>query len=182
LGSGEAETSSRGRGLRSGEAELPVAREAELGCCQPYPSGWHSSRCGVSDTVFLSDRSVKGRSDCGHFDLVDCGARVRIRCQVIFALNVPATRSVGKAIWPRLLLDEACPSWASGESSVRPLSEEDFGRDVNSSEATVPARGWARARSRPLGRRSLDLNRAHQSLRFVLRVVTSCVYECWGYP
>jgi hypothetical protein len=30
LGSGEAETSSRGRGLRSGEAELPVAPEAEL--------------------------------------------------------------------------------------------------------------------------------------------------------
>jgi hypothetical protein len=30
LGSGEAETSSRGRGLRSGEAELPVALEAEL--------------------------------------------------------------------------------------------------------------------------------------------------------
>jgi hypothetical protein len=30
LGSGEAETSFRGRGLRSGEAELPVAPEAEL--------------------------------------------------------------------------------------------------------------------------------------------------------
>jgi hypothetical protein len=30
LGSGEAETSSQGRGLRSGEAELPVASEAEL--------------------------------------------------------------------------------------------------------------------------------------------------------
>jgi hypothetical protein len=30
LGSGEAETSSRGRGLRSGKAELPVASEAEL--------------------------------------------------------------------------------------------------------------------------------------------------------
>jgi hypothetical protein len=30
LGPGEAETSSRGRGLRSGEAELPVAPEAEL--------------------------------------------------------------------------------------------------------------------------------------------------------
>jgi hypothetical protein len=30
LGSGEAETSSRGRGLRSGEAELSVAPEAEL--------------------------------------------------------------------------------------------------------------------------------------------------------
>jgi hypothetical protein len=30
LGSGEAESTSRGRGLRSGEAELPVAAEAEL--------------------------------------------------------------------------------------------------------------------------------------------------------
>jgi hypothetical protein len=30
LGSGEAETSSRGRGLRLGEAELPVVPEAEL--------------------------------------------------------------------------------------------------------------------------------------------------------
>jgi hypothetical protein len=30
LGSGEAEISPRGRGLRSGEAELPVALEAEL--------------------------------------------------------------------------------------------------------------------------------------------------------
>jgi hypothetical protein len=30
LGSGEAETTSRGRGLRSGEVELPVAPEAEL--------------------------------------------------------------------------------------------------------------------------------------------------------
>jgi hypothetical protein len=71
MGSGEAETSSRGRGLRSGEAELPVAPEAELDCCQSYPGGWHSSRSGASDTVFLSGRSVKGRSDCGHFDLAD---------------------------------------------------------------------------------------------------------------
>jgi hypothetical protein len=71
LGSGEAETSSRGQGLRSGEAELPVAPEAELGCCQPYPGGWHSSQSGARGVVFLSDRSAKGRSDCGHFDLAD---------------------------------------------------------------------------------------------------------------
>jgi hypothetical protein len=90
-------------------------------------------------------------------------------------LNAPAIRSVGKAIWPRLLLDEACPSWASGELRVHPLPEEALGRDVNSSGTTVPARGWARARSRPLGRRSLDLNRVHQFLWFVLRVFTSCV-------
>jgi hypothetical protein len=61
----------RDRGLRSGEAELPVTPKAELGRCQPYPGGWHSSRSGASDAVFLSDRSVKGRSDCGHFDLAD---------------------------------------------------------------------------------------------------------------
>jgi hypothetical protein len=125
--SGEVETSSRGRGLRSGEAELPVAPEAELDCCQPYPGGWHSSRSGASGAVFLSDRTVKGRSDCGHFDLADRGARVRMRCQAIFALNAPAIRSVGEAIWPRLLLDEACPSWASGEPRVRALPEEALG-------------------------------------------------------
>jgi hypothetical protein len=100
----------------------------------------------VSGVVFLSGRSVKGRSDCGHFDLADCGARVRIRCQAVFALNAPATRPVGKAIWPRSLHDEACPSWASGELRVRPLLEEALERGVNSSENTVPARGRARAR------------------------------------
>jgi hypothetical protein len=40
-------------------------------CCQFYPSGWHSSRNGVNSTVFLSALSVKGQSDCGHFDLAD---------------------------------------------------------------------------------------------------------------
>jgi hypothetical protein len=80
---------------------------------------------------------------------------------------------MGEAIWPRLLLDEACPSWALGEPRVRPLPEETLGRGVNSSGTTVLARGRARARSRPLGRRSLDLNRAHQSLQLVLMVVTS---------
>jgi hypothetical protein len=57
-----------------------------------------------------------------------------------------AMRSVGEAIWPRLLLDEACPSWASGVPRVCPLPEEALGRDVTSSRTSVPARGWARAR------------------------------------
>jgi hypothetical protein len=70
-----------------------------------------------------------------------------------------AIRSVGEAIWPRLLHNEACPSWASGESRVRPLLEEALGRGEIAS----------------LCRRGLDLNRAHQSLRFVLRVVTGRV-------
>jgi hypothetical protein len=65
---------------------------------------------------------------------------------VILALIAPAIRSVDVAIWPRLLLREACPSWASDESKVRPLLEETLGRGVNPSWSTVPARGWARAR------------------------------------
>jgi hypothetical protein len=89
---------------------------------------------------------VEGRSDCGHFGLVDWRACVRIRCQAILALNAPVIRSVGVAIWPRLLLREACPSWALGESKVRPLLEETLGRGVNLPWSTVPARGSARAR------------------------------------
>jgi hypothetical protein len=61
-------------------------------------------------------------------------------------LNAPAIRSVGVAIYPRLLLREACPSWASGESKVRPLFEETLGRGLNLPWSTVPARGWARVR------------------------------------
>jgi hypothetical protein len=38
---------------------------------QFYPGGWHSSRNEVNSVVFVSERSVKGRSDCGHFDLAD---------------------------------------------------------------------------------------------------------------
>jgi hypothetical protein len=60
-----------GRGPKSGEAELPVAPEAGLSCCQPHPGGWHSSRRGASGAVFRSGQSVGGRSDYGHFDLAD---------------------------------------------------------------------------------------------------------------
>jgi hypothetical protein len=49
----------------------PVAPEAGLSCCQPHPGGWHSSRSGAGDAVFLSGQSVEGRSDCGHFDPAD---------------------------------------------------------------------------------------------------------------
>jgi hypothetical protein len=48
-----------------------VAPEAGLDCCQPHPGGWHSSQRGASNAVFLSDVSVGGRSDCGHFDPAD---------------------------------------------------------------------------------------------------------------
>jgi hypothetical protein len=40
-----------------------MAPEAELGCCQPHPGGWHSSRSIAGDAVFLSGQSVEGRSD-----------------------------------------------------------------------------------------------------------------------
>jgi hypothetical protein len=77
----------RGRGwvraLGSGEAELPMAPEARLGCCQPHPGGWHNSRSRAGGVVFLSGQSVEGRNDCGHFGPIDWGTRVRIRCQVI---------------------------------------------------------------------------------------------------
>jgi hypothetical protein len=120
--------------------------EARLDGCQPHPDGWHNSRSSTCDAVFLSDQPVEGRSDCGHFSSVDQRARVRIRCQAILALNAPAIRSAGEAIWPRLLLCEACPSWTSGESKVRLLLEGTLGRDVNPPGSAVFARGWARAR------------------------------------
>jgi hypothetical protein len=54
-----------------GEAELPMAPEAGLSCCQPHSVEWHSSRSRAGSAVFLSGRSVERRSDCGHFGPVD---------------------------------------------------------------------------------------------------------------
>jgi hypothetical protein len=127
----------------SGEAELPMAPEAGLSCCQPHSVEWHSSRSWAGGAVFLSGRSVERRSDCGHFGSIDRGARVRLRCQLILALNAPTMRSVGMAIWPRLLLHE---DWASGEPKVSPSLEGALGRDVNPPGSAAFARGWARAR------------------------------------
>jgi hypothetical protein len=56
---------------RSGEAELPMALEAGLGCCQPHSAEWRSSRSGTGGTVLLSGRSEDRRSDCGHFGSID---------------------------------------------------------------------------------------------------------------
>jgi hypothetical protein len=86
----EAEAEARGRARRrpSPEAEAEAeawgrVRRSSLLCPRPnsgevmtycrlfYPGGWHSSRNGVNSVVFLSERSVKGRSDCGHFNLAD---------------------------------------------------------------------------------------------------------------
>ena len=120
-----------------------MAPEAGLSCCQPHSIEWHNSRSDAGSAVLLSGRSVERQSDCGHFGPVDWSARVRIRCQAILALNAPVIRSVGVAIWPRLLL---CEAWASGEPKVRPLLEGTLGRDVNPPGSAAFARGRARAR------------------------------------
>jgi hypothetical protein len=74
-GSGEAEFVVRGRdggrALGSGEAELPMATEAGLGCWQPHSVERHSSRSDAGGAVLLSGQSVERRSDCGHFGSVD---------------------------------------------------------------------------------------------------------------
>jgi hypothetical protein len=74
-GSGEVEFVVRGRdegrALGSGEAELPMAPEAGLGCCQPHSVERHNSRSDAGGAVLLSGRSVERRSDCGHFGSVD---------------------------------------------------------------------------------------------------------------
>jgi hypothetical protein len=54
-----------------GEAELPMAPEAGLSCCQPHSVERHSSRSSTGGVVFLSGRSVERRSNCGHFGSVD---------------------------------------------------------------------------------------------------------------
>jgi hypothetical protein len=127
----------------SGEAELPMSPEAGLSRCRPHSGEWHGSRSRAGDVVFLSCRSVERRSDCGHFGSIDWRARFRIRCQTILALNAPAIRSVGVAIWPRLLLRE---EWASDEPKVCPSLEGALGRDMNPPGSAAFARGWARAR------------------------------------
>ena len=60
-----------GRALGSGEAELPMAPEAGLSCCQPHSVEWHSSRSDTGGAAFLSGRSVERRSDCGHFGSIN---------------------------------------------------------------------------------------------------------------
>jgi hypothetical protein len=68
----EAEAEAWGRAKRSSLLRPRLnSGEVVTYCCQFYPSGWHSSRNRVNSVVFLSERSVKGRSDCGHFDLAD---------------------------------------------------------------------------------------------------------------
>jgi hypothetical protein len=133
-----------------------MAPEAGLGCCQPHSVEWHNSRSGAGDAVLLLGRSVERRSDYGHFGSIDWRARVRIRCPAILALNASAIRSVGVAIWPRLLLGE---DWASGEPKVCPLLEGGprARRESSGVGCPCPRLGSGKARSCPLSGPSLDL-------------------------
>jgi hypothetical protein len=145
-----------------------MAPEAGLGCCQLHSVEWHNSRSGVGGAILSSSRSVVRRSDCGHFGSVDWRARVRIRCQAILALNSSAVRSVGVAIWPRLLLGE---DWASGEPKVCPLLEGGprARREYSGVGCPCPRLGSGEARSCPLSGPSLDSDLCS----FVLMGVTS---------
>jgi hypothetical protein len=55
----------------SGEAELLMAPEAGLGCCQPHSVERHSSRSDTGDAVLSSGQLVERRSDYGHFGSID---------------------------------------------------------------------------------------------------------------
>jgi hypothetical protein len=48
-----------------------MAPEAGLSCYQLHSIEWHDSRSEAGGAVFLSVRSVKWRSDSGHFGSVD---------------------------------------------------------------------------------------------------------------
>jgi hypothetical protein len=84
---------------------------------------------------------------------------------------VHATRSAGKAIWPKLLARQGLPL---AEPRVHSLSEETLGRGMDLSGTTVPAEAWlGRGEIASLGSRSLDFDPSHQSSRFALKVFTS---------
>jgi hypothetical protein len=64
----------------------------------------------------VAQQSERGEQRCFPVRSVSERIRcVRIRCQAILALNASAIRSVGEAIWPMLLHNEACSSWTLGE-------------------------------------------------------------------
>jgi hypothetical protein len=86
--------------------------------------------------------------------------------------------------WPRLLLCEACPSWASGESEVRPLLEEALGRGVNLLGLLfLPEAGLGRGEIVSLERTELcPMLRPSGFCNFVLMVFTSRVLRVLGVP
>jgi hypothetical protein len=59
------------RALGRAERSFLWCLRSGLTACQPHSVKWHYSRCGASDVVLLSGRSVERRSDCGHFGSID---------------------------------------------------------------------------------------------------------------
>jgi hypothetical protein len=84
---------------------------------------------------------------------------------------VHATRSAGKAIWPKSLARQGL---SLAEPRVHSLSEETLGRGVDSSGTTVPPEaGLGRGETVSLGRLSFDFDPSHKPLWFALKVFTS---------
>jgi hypothetical protein len=79
---------------------------------------------------------VERRSDGGHFG--SGGRASGQRCQATFALNAPATWSVGAAIWSGLLLSE---DRASGEPGTHSPLEGGLGRDGDPPGSAALVRG-----------------------------------------
>jgi hypothetical protein len=118
----EAESEPWGRARRSSSSS---GAEAEMGA-EPWGQARRSFLCRLRldlaavDLTLASGTTVRA----GQAALFSCQVgqwssevtavtsalstenRVRIRCQAILALNAPAIRSIGVAIWPRLLLCE----------------------------------------------------------------------------
>jgi hypothetical protein len=61
----------RVRALGRAERSFLWCLRPSLTAYQPHSVKWHCSRSGAGDAVFLSGRSVKRRSDGGHFGSVD---------------------------------------------------------------------------------------------------------------
>jgi hypothetical protein len=91
----------------------------------------------VNSVVILSERSVKERSDCGHFDLANCVCRDKVSGDP--CIKCARDMVGGKAVWPRPLYDKVYPSFVSGEPRVRLLPEGTLGRAVNPYGATILA-------------------------------------------
>jgi hypothetical protein len=86
-----------------------MSSEAGLSRCRPHSGEWHDSRSRQTALYSCQVGQWSGEVTAVTSAL-STGARVRRRCQAIFALNAPMIWSVGVAIWPRLLLREAYPS------------------------------------------------------------------------
>jgi hypothetical protein len=95
------------------------------------------------------------------FGSIDWRAHDMIGCQAILALNDPAIRSVGVAIWPRLLLGE---DWASASRRcVRRLRGSSSETWIFRGRLPLPEAGLERGEVVSLEWTESWLNRTHQA-------------------